>query len=98
MHAKSLQSCLTLCHPMDCNLPGSSVHGILQATVFFNKTPQIKYLTRKASWDGVLSSSELSQKVHSLWGYFYSPNIPTVIPCKKVGVMERQAMKAGKEQ
>ena len=27
----SLQSCLTLCDPMDCNLPGSSVHGILQA-------------------------------------------------------------------
>ena len=25
------QSCLTLCHPMDCSLPGSSVHGILQA-------------------------------------------------------------------
>ena len=24
------QSCLTLCHPMDCSLPGSSVHGILQ--------------------------------------------------------------------
>ena len=28
---KSFQSCLTLCSPMDCNLPGSSVHGILQA-------------------------------------------------------------------
>ena len=27
------QSCLTLCNPMDCNLPGSSVHGILQARV-----------------------------------------------------------------
>ena len=26
-----LQSCLTLCHPMDCSPPGSSVHGILQA-------------------------------------------------------------------
>ena len=24
------QSCLTLCHPMDCGPPGSSVHGILQ--------------------------------------------------------------------
>ena len=24
------QSCPTLCDPMDCNLPGSSVHGILQ--------------------------------------------------------------------
>ena len=27
------QSCLTLCDPMDCSLPGSSVHGIFQATV-----------------------------------------------------------------
>ena len=31
MHALSLQSCLTLCHPMDCSPPGASVHGILQA-------------------------------------------------------------------
>ena len=27
------QSCLTLSDPMDCSLPGSSVHGILQARV-----------------------------------------------------------------
>src|SRR5574337_114612 len=27
------QSCLTLCDPMDCCLPGSSVHGIFQARV-----------------------------------------------------------------
>ena len=27
MHAKSLQSCLTLCNPMDCSPSGSSVHG-----------------------------------------------------------------------
>ena len=31
--AKSLQSCLTLCDPMDYSLPGSSVHGILQARI-----------------------------------------------------------------
>ena len=30
--AKSLQSCLTLCDPMDCSLPSFSVHGILQAS------------------------------------------------------------------
>ena len=30
---KVSQSCLTLCHPMDCSLPGSSVHGILQARI-----------------------------------------------------------------
>ena len=27
------QSCLTLCDPMDCSPPGSSVHGILQARI-----------------------------------------------------------------
>ena len=31
--AKSLQSYLTLCDPMDCSPPGSSVHGILQARI-----------------------------------------------------------------
>ena len=29
--AKSLQSCPTLCDPIDSSPPGSSVHGILQA-------------------------------------------------------------------
>ena len=27
------QSCLTLCNPMDCSLPGSSTHGIFQARI-----------------------------------------------------------------
>ena len=27
------QSCLTLSNPMDCSLPGSSVHGVLQVRV-----------------------------------------------------------------
>ena len=31
--AKLLQLCLTLCDPMDYSLPGSSVHGILQARI-----------------------------------------------------------------
>ena len=26
-------SCSTLCNPMDCSLPGSSIHGIFQARV-----------------------------------------------------------------
>ena len=30
MCAKLLQWCLILCDPMDCSLPGSSVHGILR--------------------------------------------------------------------
>ena len=33
MRVKSLQSCLTLCDPMDCDPPGSSVYGIVQARI-----------------------------------------------------------------
>ena len=33
MHGKLLQSRPTLCNPMDYSLPGSSVHGILQARI-----------------------------------------------------------------
>ena len=32
-HAVWLQLCPTLCNPMHCNPPGSSVHGILQARI-----------------------------------------------------------------
>ena len=39
------QSCLTLSDPMDCSLPGSSIHGIFQArelewgAIAFSKLP-----------------------------------------------------------
>ena len=33
VHAKSLQSCPTLCHFINCSPPGSSVHRILQARI-----------------------------------------------------------------
>ena len=31
--SEAAQSCLTLSDPMDCSLPGSSIHGIFQARV-----------------------------------------------------------------
>ena len=42
--ARSLQSCLTLCDPMDCSQPGSFVHGILQERI-------LKWLPRPPSRD-----------------------------------------------
>ena len=33
VRAKLLQSCPTLCDPMDCSPAGSSVHGILQVRI-----------------------------------------------------------------
>ena len=41
------QSCLTLCDPMDCSLPGSSIHGIFQ--------------TRVLEWVAISFSRESSQ-------------------------------------
>ena len=43
------QSCPTLCDPMDCSLPGSSVHGILQAIVL--EWIAIPF-SRGSSWPG----------------------------------------------
>ena len=37
------QSCLTLCNPMDCSLPGSSIHGIFQARVLVAKWVAISF-------------------------------------------------------
>ena len=33
VHCSVALSCLTLCDPMDCSLPGSSVHGIYQVGI-----------------------------------------------------------------
>ena len=52
------QSCLTLCNPMDCSLPGSSVHGSFQARILewvaisFSKgnTPKINFIPCYCFW------------------------------------------------
>ena len=41
------QSCLTLCDPMDCSPPGSSVHEILQARIL---EWVAKPFSRESSW------------------------------------------------
>ena len=44
---KSFQSCLTLCDPMNCSPPGSSVHGIFQARILEWVAPSFP---RGSSW------------------------------------------------
>ena len=52
---KSLNSCPTLCDPMDCSLPGSAVHGILQAgTLEWVATHSYRGLS--PPWDGTCVS------------------------------------------
>ena len=47
MKALVTQSCLTLCDPMDCSPPGSSVHGILWARIL---EWVALYFLRESSW------------------------------------------------
>ena len=47
------QSCPTLCNPMDCSPPGSSVHGILQARIL--------------EWVAISFSRGLSQPRDQTW-------------------------------
>ena len=43
------QSCLTLSDPMDCSLPGSSVHGTFQVRVLDGLAQQLTILTAAPS-------------------------------------------------
>ena len=63
--AKLLQSCPTLCNPMDCNPSGSSVHGIFQA--------------RTLGWVAISSSRGSSQSRDQTWLTWLS-NLTTTEP------------------
>ena len=61
----SRSGCLTLCHPMDCSLPGSSIHGISQSRIlewvaisFSRESSRVRYQT----WGSTLRADSLSSK------------------------------------
>ena len=62
----SRSGCLTLCHPMDCSLPGSSIHGISQSRIL--------------EWVAISSSRGSSQpnktRVSGLAGGFFTSEPP----------------------
>ena len=72
----SLQSCLTLCNPMDHSPPGSSVHGISQARIL--------------EWVAISFSRESSQPrdqtayltSSAFVGGFFTPLVPPGKPYK----------------
>ena len=60
------QSCLTLCHPMDCSLPGSSVHGIFQARIL--EWLAISF-SRESSWPRDRTQvSSIADRRLTVWG------------------------------
>ena len=62
--AKSLQSCLTLCDPMDCSPPGSSVQGNLQArTLEWVARPYSRGSSLPRDWTWVSHVSYIGRQV-----------------------------------
>ena len=65
--AKSLQSCPTLCDPIDGSLPGSSVHGIFQARVLeFGAIADEPICQAEYSLDSLSSVPESHLALHPL--------------------------------
>ena len=70
MCAKSLQSCPTLCDSLDCSLPDSSVHGVLQARTLGVASPSSRGSSRPT---GIEPTSLLSP---ALAGRFFTTELP----------------------
>ena len=75
------QSCLALCNPIDCSLPGSSVYGILQAKIpewvavpFSRESSQLRDQTQLSCLAGRLSTTVPTFIIKErLLGLFHNP-------------------------
>ena len=99
MHVCSVvQSCSTLCDPMDYNLPGSSVHGNFQAIIL--KWVAISYSrgsSQPKNWSCISCISCIGMWILCHVHHLGSPNVilisclsqmrnPRIIPCRIHGV------------
>ena len=81
MYAKSLQLCLTLCESMDCSLPGSSVHGILQErTLEWVAMPSSRGSSRPSDRTPSLMSPALAGGVFTTSATWEAPSEPIQSP------------------
>ena len=78
-HAKSLQLCLTLCHPMNCGSPGSSVQGILQARI-------LEWVAMFSSRESFQSRDQTSVSLYLL--YWQAGSLPLEPPGKPPKCMQ----------
>ena len=77
MRAKSHQLYLTLCDLMDCSLPGSSVHGVLQAgTLEWVAIPFSRGSSRPRDRTCVCQVSCIGRRVLYHWHHLGSPETP----------------------
>ena len=72
-------NCVWLCDPMDCSLPGSSIHGILQARILeWVAMPSFRGSSRGSSWPR--DRTCISGAPTLAGGYFITWEAPTHVP------------------
>ena len=75
IYSEIAQSCPTLCDPMDCSPPGSSIHGILQARVL--EWGAISF-SRGSSWPRDQTQvSRIAGWCFNLWATWKAPQKQT---------------------
>ena len=75
---KDTQLCLTLCDPMDCSLPGSSICGILQARILqWVAISFSRGSSQPRDWSRV---SRIAGRRFTLWATRGSPKIYIIPP------------------
>ena len=81
--AKSLQSCPTLCDPMDCSPPGSPIPGILQA-----RTLEWVAISFSKAWKWKVKVKSLShvRLLATAWTAAHQAPRPWDFPSKSTGV------------
>ena len=75
----SAKSCPTLCHPLDCSPPGSSVHGILQVRI-------LKWVA-VALFQGIFPTQGLNLRLLHLLQWQAGSKAPLGSPCYIVCVL-----------
>ena len=83
---KSLQSCQTQFDPMDCSLPGSSVHGILQAR-------KLEWVAMPSSRGSSRSRDQARIRLPVLASRFFTTSATWVEPFKYILIGERNQSK-----
>ena len=81
--AKSLQSCLTLCDPIDGRLSGSSIPGILQARIL--EWVAISF-SDAWNWKGKVKSLSHVRLLETPWTATHQLLLPWDFPGKSTGV------------
>ena len=86
--SEASQSCPTLSNPMDCGLPGSSVHGIFQAKVLeWLPLPRLSQSTSLSSLSHTANSHWLSVLHMVVYMFNHMFGTSVLFPCGPLGFL-----------